>query len=380
MVLLMLAVLILFKTNRRKLKFDSYVIQYIMFIILMGIALVFNGEFERFMFIKYALAYYLVAIIAYCATGVYADTPVKIRMIENTLLIIMAATSVITIMQYFNNPTGWLIGSMFGDINEVHQEWIDEAQNMDNLTGRSLAYGIMSFSFTNAMYISAVGILAFDGIINSNTLFKKIFYTILAVLGLVACFMTQQRSAFYFMLVAFIVLTYIHFKHKLILFFGLIVLLLICSQPLDLLLSDDSFMGRLSLQTMGEDNTRERLLRNGLIFIANNTMWGGPLAYMNANADLPPHNFILNALIYGGLLGGILLIVLFIKIFLKAIRVVFNKYKRSSSSFFCAIALICFLLQGMFHNESLVTGSTLLFVLLSLMQASDKLERNQNSV
>ena len=35
MVLLMLAVLILFKTNRRKLKFDSYVIQYIMFIILM---------------------------------------------------------------------------------------------------------------------------------------------------------------------------------------------------------------------------------------------------------------------------------------------------------------------------------------------------------
>ena len=136
-------------------------------------------------------------------------------------------------------------------------------------------------------------------------------------------------------------------------------------------------MGRLSLQTMGQDDTRERLLRNGLNFVADNTMWGGPLAYMDANAGLPSHNFILNALIYGGLFGGIILIVLFAKILIKAIRLVFNKYKRNSSSFFCAIALICFLLQGMFHNESLITGSTLLFVLFSLMLTSDKLERPQ---
>lgn len=379
MVLFILVNLFWFEKNRRALKLDSYITQYIVFIILMGISLVFNGEFERFLFVKYALAYYLVAIVAYCATGVYANTAIKIKMVENTLLAIMAATSVVTIMQYFNNSTGWFIGSLFGDINEVHQEWIDDAQSIDNLTGRSLAYGIMGFSFTNAMYISSVGILAFGGIINSNTLLKKMYYVSLVILGLIACFMTQQRSAFYFMFAAFVVLTYIYFKHKLILFFGIILLLLICSQSLGSFLSDDSFMGRLSLQTMGQDDTRERLLRNGINFVADNTMWGGPLAYMDANAGLPSHNFILNALIYGGLFGGIILIVLFVKILIKAIRLVFNKYKRNASSFFCAIALICFLLQGMFHNESLITGSTLLFVLFSLMLTSDKLERNQFS-
>lgn len=379
MVLLMAAVLICSKKNRKALRLDLYIDQYVIFVILMGLALFFNGEFEKFLFVKYALAYYFVAIVAYLSTGVYANTSIKIRMVVKTLLIIMAATSVVTVLQYFNNPYGWLIGSLFGDINEMHQEWIEDAQNINNLAGRSLAYGIMNYSFTNAMYISAVGILAFDGIVTSNTFFKKTIYTSLAVLGLVACFMTQQRSAFYFMLVAFVVLTCINFKHKLILVFGAILLLLICSQSLNSLLSDDSVMGRLSLQTIGQDDTREKLWKNGVDFVFDNMMWGGPLAFMNANAGLPSHNFVLNAMIYGGLLGGSVLIFLFLKIVIKASRVILNKYRRNTLSFFCAIALTCFLLQGMFHNESLITGSTLLFVLLSLMLNSDKIDSKQFS-
>lgn len=369
-VVMMAYLIINYKKSKQKLP-NSFIYFYLAFIILMGIAMGANGEFNEFGYVKTVLSYHLVSIVAYYATGYFNITRRQINITISVLVAIMLATSIVTILQYFNHPVGWGIGSMFGELDISHEERIENID--DILLGSSLAYGIMQHSFTNAMNISVLGVLSFCNIIRSQKVIFRILNIAICMTGLAACFMTQQRSAFYMMLAAYIICMFVCFRKKIVLAVLIIIPIIYYCVDVNLLFNEDN-IGRLALENSKLDDTREKLWSDALDFISENSLWGGPVAYASLNNGLASHNFFLNAFIYGGFCGGIVLIILFFKIFAMSIMKLVNMVQFGNlrqTQFFCLVALIIYLLQGLFHNESLVTGSVVLMLLLALVLVAD---------
>lgn len=365
-VVMMAYLIINYRRSKQKLP-NSFIYLYLAFIILMGIAMGANGEFNEFGYVKTVLSYHLVSIVAYYATGYFNTTRKRINITISVLVIIMLATSIVTILQYFNHPAGWVIGNMFGELNINQKENIENIE--DILLGSSLAYGIMQHSFINAMKISVFGVLSFCNIVRSQKLVFRILNIVICMIGLTACFMTQQRSAFYMMVVAYIICMFVCFRKQFVLAALIVVPIMYYCVDMNSLFNEDN-VGRLALENTKLDNTREKLWSDAWVFISGNILWGGPVAYESLHDGLASHNFFFNAFIYGGLLGGIVVIILFFKIlamliikFINMLR--FHNLRQPIS--FCAIALIIYLIQGFFHNESLVTGSDVIMLLLALI-------------
>lgn len=382
-VVMMAYLIINYRRSKQKLP-NSFIYFYLAFIILMGIAMGANGEFNEFGYVKTVLSYHLVSIVAYYATGYFNTTRKRINITISVLGIIMLATSIVTILQYFNHPAGWVIGNMFGKLDISHEERIENIE--DILLGSSLAYGIMQHSFTNAMNISVLGVLSFCNIIRPQKLVFKILNIAICMIGLTACFMTQQRSAFYMMVVAYIICMFGCFRKQFVLAAIILVPIMYYCVDLNSLFNEDN-IGRLALENTKLDNTREKLWSNASDFISDNILWGGPVAYESLNDGLASHNFFFNAFIYGGLLGGVVVIILFFKILAMLIIKFINMLRFRNlrqPRFFCVVALIIYLIQGLFHNESLVTGSAVLMLLLALVLVADDTycfnESNTNKV
>ena len=104
-------------------------------------------------------------------------------------------TSVVTCLQYFGISAGTDIGMKFVNVGQA-QNVIYE--NLDIATtggafGSGMAIGIMGFAFTNAYFISSVGVIPY--LFHERRLFYGSTYLIYAsvLLMIAACFMTQEH-------------------------------------------------------------------------------------------------------------------------------------------------------------------------------------------
>ena len=125
MTIMMLLYLIFTKLRSASFKIDkeqSFVTQYIVFILLMGVAMIFNGDFEPFNYPKNILAYHLVAITSFYATLRFIKTREDLNTVLITIALIVSATSIVSIMQFKGNPIGWAISGFFGEMTEHTEE------------------------------------------------------------------------------------------------------------------------------------------------------------------------------------------------------------------------------------------------------------------
>lgn len=353
----------------------SYILIYILFIILLGIALVFSGDFASYGYAKQVLAFFLVAIVAYYATMYFITTQTDITSIYITLIVILILTSITTIWQFQGNPLGWQIGMIFNDVSTGLEDKIHNYElNQDNLLGVSYAVGLFGHPVSNAMYISTLSVLPLFNMIHSKSLLKRIIYFAIFLMGLTACFMTQQRSAFYILLIVSALTTILLGKHRILLVLcGLVVIIVAWPTIQNLAISDN--LGRLSLENIQTDETRQSLWNNAELFIYDNLLWGGPMTFMRFNNGFPPHNFFYGAFINGGLIGGIIIILLFLKICKDAIIIIIRNRRKNNYAAIFSLALLVFLAQGLFHTGTLLDGEAIIFILLAICISADTFQK-----
>lgn len=333
----------------------------------MGVSLLANGEFEEYQFIKKFLAFNFVSIIAFFAIDSFVSSFEKMRQFIVCLLLLIVFDDIVTILQYLGNPVGWALGYVFSDIDK----FAETAENKSSLLGISLTPGILGHVVNNAFYISMVTPLCFALIGKKTKWFKWVFIGGVFILSAVAVYMTQQRAAFYVLLLSLFILAYMYFKrHPLLILSILVICLIIPAFSMDV--SMDIDYGRLTQTT---DTSRERLIEEASTFIGKHPLFGGPVSFLKITG-LPAHNIILDSYINAGFLGFIVMMILYVKTSFKSIKrivVGFNVRKDNFVILFTAYALLGCMFYSLTHNTSFLSGEVMVFILLALMLKTENL-------
>ena len=365
--LMMIYLFILSLRHKPMLRIDkSYIWLYILFSILMGFALLLNGEFEEFEFIKKILAFNLVAIVSFLAIERIVNTSHQLRILIITLLSIILINNFITILQYNGNPIGWAIGYLFSDIDKS----VGKIYGHDSLLGMSVTPGIFGDVVKNALYIAVITPLGLS-LIKKGAKISTILYSLLVITtSLVSAFMTQQRAAFAVVVFVIIIAVFMLLKKHPVLLMSILSLVV-----LTLLISID-FTREVDLGRIADsdDSNRERLASQAIDFIASHPILGGPVSFLN-KTGLPAHNLILDSLIYSGLLGFIVMMVLFIKTTFNSCKNIKRGIRLKENSFlvvFSGIAVLSCMAYGFLHNTSFLSGEVIVFILLAIMLKVDK--------
>lgn len=352
---------------------NNLIVLYCCFLMCMSIAMFINGEFSEYGVIKVLLAFHLVCIVSYYAVRYYVNNTTSLNIIGIILITAVILNSIVTILQYMGNSIGWGINLVLtGYRNEMVVDFSDSVSEGDTMLGLARTPGLLDSVVANGMFISSLGILPFIYLSKirkeKSVLLKAISWGSL-VLSAVACFMCQERAALLMFAAALLYLLWNQTKSKSIIALAVIGSVFYFSTYS---ITDISILGRFTDFSVDNDS-RSSIWNTAQNFITDNFMWGGPLHFLQKAGHFP-HNFFFNALIYGGLLGGIFVIILFFKIVFRAIKALRNG--SSSEEIVYATALLSYLMQGMFHNASLVTGSVIIFVLLGLIEAAKAISQN----
>lgn len=346
----------------------DYISIFLVCITMLGIALLLNDGLIVFGFLNRCLAYYLVCIVAYFAVDRYVKNEGHFDKIVFVLSLIVLFDTVVTILQYQNNPIGWSLGAIFSDVEEF-ATYLDEH---DSFLGVSKLPGIFGHPVSNGFFLAVATPMLLTGIEKKNKL-KALFYIGIIALSLLALIFLQQRAAFFLVLmfVAYHFLkTIVKNPFRFIVPVGIIVILILYVIPSG---GGDVELGRLSTS---DNSSRTRVWRRAFQVILENPLFGNPARYYQA-AEYSAHNMLIDSLIDSGIFGFIPLSILVIKTVKDSAKITLknnNLYARVFS--YCVLISMA---MGLFHNTSYLTGDVIIFITLALMFKS-QLFTNRNQL
>lgn len=352
------------------------IIIYLIFLLITLLAKLFSMTFggtgvdETQAFFKRLLSLYLVGIVGYYGIAYIATTKTKLLQIFIILLIIGCVNAVVSYLQYIGNPVGMGIALMFssgeGEYMQAYIMLTETAQE-----AKFVVPGIFGHGAINGYMNSALGVLPIYFIYQRNFKFRLLGIISFLIL-VIGSYVTQERSGFGLLLLFSLYLIYklTNGKIKYIIIFSIPFLLLLFSHNInDFLYSND--FGRYS--NLGEFDDRNKLISDALGFIKNNWLFGGEELY-NSLGYVTPHNFFLHALIFSGIFGLLAISLLFFKMLKDSYTVLKQSTNKKSISIYVASALSIYLLNGLFHSGSLITGDVLIWILYGLLLQSKSLE------
>lgn len=350
------------KKNRLTLSY-TYIYIYILFLLLTFFAKVFAGPFEIDGFFKDLLALHFVAIVSYCSVDLIVQNKKNIDDVLMLLIVIGLLNSVVSILQYSGHPLGMNIIHLFSNQSGNYWEkFVGFAdRNSEQQLGLFIVPGIFGHGAINGGMNATLSILSLYRFFDNRYKYKWIYLCIF-IIGFIGSYIIQERSPMGLMILFLFIGVWKYMNRK-----SLITTLILFS-PLMLYFNslinvDADKLGRFS--EMGNFNSERHILFNNAInFISENWLWGGEYSYHQLYVT--PHNFILHAFIYSGILGAVVVILLFILIIKYIYKVLLNP-KVSVSSFSLACSLSIYLLNGLTHSGSLVSGDTIIWILCALM-------------
>lgn len=328
----------------------------------MGLSQLIVGEIIEYQYFKKLLAYHFVCIITFLAIERFVNNRTDVSIVILLLTCVMLLNNITTIFQFIGNNIGWSIGQFFGDISEN----VDFAESHDTILGFSRTPGIFGNVVNNAFAIAVFSPLALCLLNNNTKGFLKIFALVSYIIAFVACFMTQQRAAFYLLLFCLVVYLFVAIKKNAIIFVVLSVLAMIFLDDLNF---DNMDIGRLSETT---SDSRSRLYKHAYAFISEHPILGGPMSFQKM-AGVSSHNVALDSWIFAGFFGFITMIVLICKTLISGINTFIkglNVAGQDRYKIFCSIAVINAMAYGFTHNTSYLTGNVIIFIALALMLKS----------
>lgn len=340
---------------------------YVLFLALMFIAQVLNGDLWAEGIAKRYLAYHLVPIVIFVAIDIYVGNMKMLKQITSLLITICIVDSLVTYLQYIGNPLGLSIGQLFSTEASYSVQVLSdfyETHQVEDLLGRSVTFGIMDSVVYNAYLLGAVGMLPLYYAFTPKTkatakVVALISYLVIAT----ACFMTQQRAAFVLFLLAsaFVILKF--GPRWLLLLTGCFAVYYVLNGEW----FDPDKLGR--FDNMTDLSGRAYIYQKSIDYIQENFFLGGV-----ANCPVVPHNVFFSALINAGLFGGLVIIVLYFKMLYAGGRIILERSKAISYSVVYASGFGIYMLIGLTHNENIVNGSVMCWLFFALALKAYQLE------
>lgn len=348
-------------------KSKCYMQMYFCFSVVMGFSLLINGDFEEYDFIKRFLGYYMVCIITYMYLGVSLKDISTINLLINTLIFVVIIDSLVSILQFLGNFWGWTLGNYLGaDITR----YVDRAErySSDELSMMANIPGIMGSVVGNSFFIMSVAPLCLYKALSTKKVLCKILLYGCSLLCFIACFAVQERFAFFVLLLNYLALFYFRMnRHKGVFISILVIVLIFAFSNIN---PNSDFLGRLSFSSYTSNSDRDGFISRAVDFIFDHLLFGGPVQFEKINFGLSTHNFFFDSFIAAGLLGAIILLWLFCKILVVPIKVILQHLRKGkvlSLEIAVSLCLIASLLQGFFHNNSLLTGEVLIWILFIIL-------------
>jgi O-antigen ligase len=200
------------------------------------------------------------------------------------------------------------------------------------------------------MYVAVLSMIFQQRRIN----FFAIFLTLLLLIG---SFATQERTGFYTAIAMILFLMYIKItlmnnssKYFLIFLFIVGVLLFI-PWFFNMLMEGESRYAEKGFDTTG----RDVIYLESFNYFLDHPLLGGYYNYMESHT-FPPHNVLLNSLVYSGVLGTFFIISIFVLQMKKIFSIIRNANKCNYGLLVISTAYISIILNGFTHNISIVNA------------------------
>lgn len=337
---------------------------YVLYAIIFFLCTIFNGDGNIGR--NSLMIQYLMCVMIFIAIYYDIKTLDTIRITINVIIVLLLLDCIITILQFNNNSIGWGAWYFFNSSQLNSEEIIKNVTSFydtQTIGNQTLCPGLFPTQVYNGYILATAGIM---NVCCYPQIRKwRLINIIISLLTLVSLFITQQRMAFYIFL---ILCAYIYYsRHKTITIF-LVIIGAIFYTYTNLYLTED-YIGRYANT---EDHLREQLFGSAIEFISQNYLAGGRIAFSKITG-YSAHNVFLNAFLYGGLFGGILILIIYFRMCFKAIRIILRKNQKSMSTVL-AFGLLSFNIISLTHNDSLLTGEPIIWILYALMLLSLKYE------
>lgn len=349
------------------LKLDRFLKWYMGFLLFYVVVEAGSG-YSSYVFGK-ILGTYLASIVLYMATKVVIEKYNAEHLIISILIILGLINAIEAIGQYFGNPIALALPQILHI--PMSEEDLELIVNSD--TPLQNVAGLMGI-VTSGYFLSAISVLALyskkEKITTLNwALFAVIFF---------ALFLVQERSGLiagiicailYLSLVSLSGQRYV--KNAILI---CIVATIITSGFVSKIVSfEDTRYSTLGMS----DRKRISIATDAISWVLHNPIGGK--SYYYAMGGYYPHNFFANALLFGGIIGGGILIgILFVQLS-KIINIVSGYYKSSTYSpllIAICMAYLCYTINSLFHNYSLVTGGEMIFLLWAMIGSLKDIEDN----
>lgn len=336
----------------------------------------FSGEDEVSPFATALLAYFLLCYVAFISIDKIVYNESSVKKVFILLCGICFLNDIVTYLQYSSNELGIGLGMIFSTSEGDYLKNV--AENLNRLDEIKIAMpGIFGHGAVNGYMTSTLGILSLYFLVGNGKRFWKLG-ALLYIISLVGAFCCQERSGFGLLLL-FSMLTFWKFSSRL---FKLSIPVIIV---IGYIAYYDNFVNLITFQEIGRyteltkfDDGRIALLNNAFEFISNHFLLGGDVLYSKLYG-LTPHNVFLHAIIYSGILGGLVVLYLTIYMLYDAYKTISNS-KSGTLAYFFACALIIYLLNGIFHSSSLVTGAVIIWIIYACMLRSNQIIKTYKQI
>lgn len=335
---------------------------YLLYVVIFLFCSFFNGDLSSGQgHLVSLLVKYWGCFLVFFYTNVYVKTLDDVKVVFNILILIVAFNSVVNLLQFAETPYGLYIYKFF---NNVEQEtFLDYMVNSGAEYGEvtsSIFTGIFASPVMNGYILASLGLFCMYYLFNKSRLIVKVCSFLVLVSVCISIFVVQQRSAFYLFALSLLFISLLSRK-RIILFLIILFSIFYTVSNFDL----ELMMGRLF---NFEDSTRDAIYNSAYEYVKSNFLFGGRINF-SREVGYSSHNIIFNSLIYSGVLGSIcIFIILYIMLknifytYLLALR-----RKNISIEVLCGMGCAIYNLISFTHNNSLVTGDYLIWLLYILM-------------
>lgn len=319
-------------------------------------------------FAKSLLSVFLVALVAYIAISQCVTKSSDLGKIILALLAVGLFNNIITILQGNGSTAALALGVSINPLNDKMADFFSRRFNDTDYEGRLILPGIFGHGVTNGYFIACLGILPIY-LYSKKNIIIKIVGIILSLLSIWAAYLVQERSGMFMLLVGTL---WGWWKYSGLWCRRVIPVLVILAIALyfDAILGmfNEDNLGRFT-KTFDYGEDREELVRNATEFLSTNWLWGGDVQF-SVFYGLTPHNFILHAIIYGGIFGALIIFYLFYYMLRDCIKLLWHSNVCSSMAFVLAVSLSIYLFNGLVHSGSLITGDVLIWILYAMLLKS----------
>lgn len=347
-------------------KIDKYFGIYMVFIAFYVLACGLTGYFEDA--VTKCFAYYLVCFVAYQSTKILIlkyDAGVALIY---TILVVGIVDAILTIGQYFGNSYAFEIFEFFKSKGTSEDTLLlfDKKGTLNGVVMPGLIGGV-----ANGYFLSAMCALAFF----QKEANLKIYNIILALFFLVATFMVQERTG---AVVGIFITSYLFFKQQIkkvnigVIFVLIIIGLNVLPFLSDTIFGESSRYSNLSFSDDARSNYWEYVL-NYMLINPLGSIYGYEQIYF-----MPPHNFILNAFVYAGIIGGPILLLLIVIQVKYIIPIVMGRINVSNIlPILFGLVYMGYTLNSVTHNASLMTGDSMFWISWAVVICSSRSRGNR---